>query len=157
MLQMQGMPVTLSICYEAVFPNLVRVDADKAAFLVTISNDTWFGASIGPHQHLQMAQMRALENGRYLIRATNNGLTAIVDADGVVLDQLPQFEMGVLSGEVVPYSGVTPYTRVGDTPLLLGLGLMLLIHWIRTGSNTARARQSDPSDGGLTHGSPDSH
>jgi apolipoprotein N-acyltransferase len=147
LLNMKGVSVALSICYEVVFPDLVRSDADQAGLLVTISNDTWFGSSIGPHQHLQMARMRALENGRYLVRATNNGLTAIVDQKGTVLGQLPQFQASVLTGNVQPFTGITPYTRVGDMPLLLGLGLILLIHFVRTGLNNSPARQSNPSDG----------
>ncbi len=133
----------LSICYEIAFPNLVRDQADTAGLLVTISNDTWFGKSVGPHQHMQMAQMRAMENGRYLVRATNNGITAIVNPEGQITGRLPQFEQGVLRGLVVPYQGATPYTRVGDWPLLLGLGLLLMGVRIlrRTDSGTVAARQ----------------
>ena len=144
---LRGLPVTLSICYEVVFPDLVRQGAADSALLITISNDTWFGRSIGPHQHLQMAQMRALENGRYLIRATNNGLTAVIDPGGRVVKQLPQFEPAVLRGQVTPYAGATPYTMAGDMPLLLGLGLLLLIHRFRTGSGIVPVRRSDPSNG----------
>jgi len=121
----------LSICYEIAFPNLVRQQAATAGLLVTISNDTWFGASVGPHQHMQMAQMRALENGRYLLRSTNNGITAIVNPAGQITGRLPQFEQGVLRGQVVPRSGATPYTLLGDWPLLLGLGLLMAVLMIR--------------------------
>lgn len=134
----------LSICYEIAFPNLVREQAATAGLLATISNDTWFGRSVGPHQHMQMAQMRALENGRYLLRSTNNGISAIVDHGGQVTGRLPQFEQGVLRGLVVPRSGATPYTLLGDWPLLLGLGLLLAGAMIRRqiGLDTAGARQS---------------
>ena len=74
--------LAMAICYEIVYPDLVRRDARAADVIVTLSNDSWFGRSIGPHQHLQMARMRALENGRYVLRATNNGITAIVDSAG---------------------------------------------------------------------------
>ena len=118
--------IALSICYEIAFPDLVREDAAESALLATISNDTWFGESLGPHQHMQMAQMRALENGRYLVRGTNNGITAIVNHKGLIVDRLPQFEAGVLRGLVVPMTGTTPYSRWGDWPLLASLVLMLV-------------------------------
>ena len=108
----------LAICYEIVYPNLVRAQAIQADLLVTISNDTWFGASIGPLQHMQMARMRALENGRWLLRGTNNGVTAIVDHQGGLVARLPQFEAGVLRGEYRLVSGRTPYGRFGDWPVL---------------------------------------
>jgi apolipoprotein N-acyltransferase len=137
-------PLGLSICYEIAFPNLVRQQAATSGLLVTISNDTWFGASVGPHQHMQMAQMRALENGRYLVRSTNNGITAIVDSGGQITGRLPQFEQGVLRGLVVARSGATPYTLMGDWPMLLGLGLLMAGLMIRrqTGSGTVDAPQS---------------
>jgi apolipoprotein N-acyltransferase len=91
--------------------------------LLTISNDTWFGDSIGPHQHLAIARMRALENGRWLVRSTNNGVTAIVDHLGAVRAQLPQFEPGVLSGEYQERTRRTPFNRFGPWPLY---GLLLL-------------------------------
>lgn len=125
LLRVKNFKLALSICYEIAFPALVRQDAREAAILATISNDTWFGQSLGPHQHMQMAQMRALENQRFLVRATNNGITAVVDAKGQITGRLPQFESGVLRGTVVPLDGLTPYTRLGDWPLLVGLALLL--------------------------------
>ena len=113
-----GLKLGMSICYEIVYPNIVRQNASVPDVLITISNDTWFGHSIGPKQHMQMAQMRALENGRYLIRATNNGISAIVNERGQIEARLPQFEAGVLRGEVRPMEGVTPYTRFGDLPIV---------------------------------------
>ncbi|MEB0151084.1 nitrilase-related carbon-nitrogen hydrolase, partial [Pseudomonas sp. CCC2.2] len=82
--------------------------AAQSDILLTISNDTWFGTSIGPLQHLQMAQMRALEAGRWMIRATNNGVTALVNPYGQITAQIPQFERGILYGEVVPMHNLTP-------------------------------------------------
>ena len=84
--------VAMAICYEVVYPDMVRRDARHADVIVTISNDSWFGHSIGPFQHMQMAQMRALENGRYVLRATNSGITAIVAPTGAIVAQAPEFE-----------------------------------------------------------------
>jgi apolipoprotein N-acyltransferase len=114
----KGLKLAVAICYEVVYPDLVRASAADADAIVTISNDAWFGASIGPPQHMQMARMRALENGRWLLRATNNGITAIVDPAGRVTAQLPQFEAGVLEGEFASMRGRTPYSRYGDAIVL---------------------------------------
>ncbi|MBT6584715.1 MAG: apolipoprotein N-acyltransferase, partial [Gammaproteobacteria bacterium] len=100
-----GNRLSLSICYEVVYPDLVRSSVESPDLLMTVSNDTWFGSSVGPWQHFQMARMRALENGRAMIRATNNGVTALVDYRGVVQARLPQFQAGVLRGEVEVRSG----------------------------------------------------
>lgn len=125
-LSLDGRRANMAICYEIVYPELVRDDVDV---LLTISNDTWFGDSIGPHQHLAIARMRALENGRWLLRATNNGVTAIIDHRGEVRASLPQFEAGVLEGTYEERQGRTPFNRFGSWPLygfLLLAGLALL-------------------------------
>ena len=133
------------ICYEVVYPDFVRRQARDADFLVTISNDTWFGASWGPLQHLQMAAMRALENGRYLVRATNNGVSAIIDEKGNILSRTEQFRAEVLRGEVQVFSGRTPFSLWGSWPvLLLCLGLLLLCYkvdaqWLKNKLNLKKA------------------
>jgi apolipoprotein N-acyltransferase len=137
LLDLAGRRAVMAICYEVVYPELVRAGPADVDLLLTLSNDTWFGASIGPLQHLQMAQMRALENGRYLLRATNNGVTAIVDAHGVVKARLPQFEAGVLRGEYRIMTGTTPYARFGQGPFALaaaGLALAVGLARRRTAS-----------------------
>lgn len=114
------------ICYEIVYPSLVAASAADAQLLLTISNDAWFGKSIGPLQHMQMAQMRALETRRYLVRATNTGVTAIVDPNGAITAQLPQFELAELRGSVQPRTGATPFMRFGAWgPLALALAMLL--------------------------------
>jgi len=115
-LQVAGNPAQMAICYEVVYPLLVS--NPPTALLLTISNDTWFGDSLGPQQHLQMARMRALENGRWLLRATSNGVTAIVDPAGAVRGRLPQFRDGVLTGEYHTMEGQTPFSRFGNWPFL---------------------------------------
>lgn len=107
------------ICYEIVYPDFVRRHARGADLLVTISNDTWFGSSWGPPQHLQMAAMRALENGRYLLRATNNGLSAIIDQRGHIVTQSTQFDPQALKGELRLFEGRTPFSRWGSWPVVL--------------------------------------
>lgn len=120
------------ICYEIVYPELVARSARDAEILVTISNDTWFGRSIGPLQHLQMARMRALENGRYLLRGTNNGVSAIIDHRGRIVARTEQFREQTLQGTAEVMLGHTPFTSFGSTPVLLALVLLLasmyLIH-----------------------------
>ena len=104
----------MAICYEVAYPASMRDAARSAAVLMTLSNDTWFGSSIGPLQHMQIAQMRALENGRWMLRATNNGVTAIVDHRGEMRASLPQFEAGVLRGDVTVMTGRTPLQPLGS-------------------------------------------
>ncbi|KAA1189975.1 apolipoprotein N-acyltransferase [Pseudohalioglobus sediminis] len=116
------------ICYEIVYPDLVARGARDADLLVTISNDSWFGDSIGPLQHLQMAQMRALENGRYLIRGTNNGVSAIINYRGEIVADSERFVETSLRGDAETMLGNTPFTSFGSLPVISGsvLGLVLM-------------------------------
>ena len=123
-----GWNLAMAICYEIAYPKAVAEHARGADVLVTVSNDTWFGASIGPLQHAQMARMRAIENGKYVLRATNNGVTALIDDRGAVVAELPQFEQGVLTGTAQATEGSTPFARLLNAPLLsvlaiVGIGL----------------------------------
>ena len=114
------------ICYEIAYGDTLRRQAATSGLLLTVSNDTWFGGSIGPHQHMQIAQMRALENGRWLLRATNSGITGVVNQRGEIVSRLPQFEAAVLRAEFAVMSGRTPYVYFGDWPVLAAVLLMLL-------------------------------
>ena len=120
-------PIAPMICYEIAYPDLVRQIAARSDVLATISNDGWFGATMGPHQHFQMVRMRALENGREVIRATNNGISAIIDARGHVREEAPQFQRLVLRADVHGYRGLTPFMIVGSVPALAACALMLVI------------------------------
>ena len=121
-----GLPLGLSICFEDAFARDVIKDLPEAKLLVNVSNDAWFEDSHEPHQHHAIARVRALETGRYMIRSTNTGITSFIGPHGEVIKQLPQFETGVLNGEVQPLSGATPFVRWGDW-LIVGLcGLLLL-------------------------------
>jgi len=125
-LAVAGQRVALNICYEDVFGE-ERIHALPAATLMAnVSNDAWFGDSAAPWQHLQIAQMRALETGRVWLRANNTGITAALDVDGRVLGQLPPFVQGVLEVKVQGRSGLTPFARWGNAPALL-LALLVLI------------------------------
>jgi apolipoprotein N-acyltransferase len=118
--------LAITICYEDVFgAEQLKYLAD-ATLLVNVSNDAWFGDSIAPHQHLQIARVRAAEAGRYLLRSTNTGVTAVIDAHGRVVDELPQFHAGLLKATVHGYTGVTPYARVGNW-LVVVLALVSLL------------------------------
>ncbi|MFT4561650.1 MAG: apolipoprotein N-acyltransferase [Gammaproteobacteria bacterium] len=107
-----------SICYEDAYANEVSRALPLANVLVNISNDAWFGRSIAPHQHLQIARMRALEMGRYLLRATNTGFSAIIDHRGKIVFISRQFVSEVISGTMVPRVGLTPFARYGSTPVM---------------------------------------
>ena len=130
-MQAAGVAIGNAICYEIIYPQLVAQRAADSGVIVTVSNDTWFGASIGPHQHLQMARLRALENGRYVVRATSNGITAIINPRGELVDRAPQFETTYLTGEFYAMEGLTPFTRMGSLPIWLLAGLFLLPGFVR--------------------------
>lgn len=128
-LQAAGLTIAPFICYEILYPQLVAERSGDSDVLLTISNDAWFGTSAGPHQHFQMTRLRAIETGRWLVRATNNGITAIIDPQGKVVSQLPQFERDLLQGKVVPRSGQTPFQRTGSWPWILLSLLLVLAGW----------------------------
>jgi len=126
-----GYRFSTSICYEDAFAENALRGLPEAAYLVNATNDAWFGDSIEPHQHLQIARMRALEAGRYLLRSTNTGATAIISPEGRVIGQAPLFTAATLTGVIQPMAGLTPYARLGgDAPIvlfMLALLLMILI------------------------------
>lgn len=125
LLQAKGYQIAPFICYEVVYPEFAASLAAQSDLLLTVSNDAWFGHSIGPLQHLQMAQMRALEAGRWMVRATNNGVTVLIDPQGQITEQIPAFKEAVLYGEVTPMQDLTPYLRWRSWPLTLTCGLLL--------------------------------
>lgn len=126
-----GRHMAPALCYEIIFNEQVRQNVtDETDFILTLSNDAWFGRSIGPLQHMEIARMRALELGKPLIRSTNNGVTAVTDYKGNVLTQLPQFETGVLRAELESTSGQTPYRLVGSWPLYAWTLLSLLAGYL---------------------------
>ena len=129
-LKSAGQVIGVSICYEDAFGELVRNGLPAARLLVNVSNDAWFGDSVAPHQHLEIARMRALETGRYLLRATNTGISAVIDAKGKITEQAPQFKIITLRAIAQPYEGITPYVRFGNAFLLSFLLLLIVGYYL---------------------------
>jgi apolipoprotein N-acyltransferase len=127
-----GERIAVTICYEDVFGAEQLHSFPEATLLVNVSNDAWFGDSIAPHQHLQIARMRSAEVRRWQLRTTNTGVTAVIDPFGRVSAQLPQFETGVLRASVAGVTGTTPYIFWGDYAVLLLAAGVLAAYWART-------------------------
>lgn len=125
-LAIAGQQVAVNICYEDVFGSEIIRALPQATLLVNLSNTAWFGDSLAQPQHLQIAQLRALETGRPMLRATNTGMTAIVGADGRVQAALPPFTRDALVAEVSGYAGTTPFVRWGNVPAVVAALLLLL-------------------------------
>ena len=107
--------ISTAICYEIIYPGLVRSFVRHGSeLLTTITNDAWYGRSAAPHQHFQQAAMRAIEQGRYLVRAANTGVSGVVDPYGRVLARSALFETVALTEDVRLLTGLTPYGRMGD-------------------------------------------
>lgn len=125
-LAVAGQLVAVNICYEDVFGEEIIGALPQAGILANLSNTAWFGRSLAQPQHLQIARLRAVETGRPMLRATNTGMTAVINADGSIQAVLPPFTEGILTGEVRAHQGMTPYARFGNSGFLLLAGLLLL-------------------------------
>jgi len=139
LLSVNGTVLGVSICYEDAYAGEVTRALPQANILVNVSNDAWFGDSIAPHQHLQIARMRALETERYLLRATNTGISAIIDDRGKVVGSSQQFVADVVSGEMVPRTGTTPAAKYG-----VALPLLLCLLIVSALAVTGSLRRKDP-------------
>jgi len=128
-LNVAGQKVAVNICYEDAFGEEIIRPLPEATLLVNVSNDAWYGNSHASMQHNQLSQMRALETGRMVLRATNTGVTSIIGRSGHILEMLPQHQEGMLTAEVQGYSGSTPYVRWGNAAVLILLGTMLGVGW----------------------------
>jgi apolipoprotein N-acyltransferase len=130
-LRANGLNVLPLICFEIAFADQLAANfSNQTNLLLTVSNDAWFGDSHGPHQHMEIARMRALEFGRPLLRATNNGVTAVTDHLGNIQLAAPQFEQHVLKTKVQLVSGLTPYYLYGELLRWLLPLLSLLLPFI---------------------------
>ena len=125
-LAVAGERVAINVCYEDTFGNEIIRQLPEATVLVNVSNVAWFGDSLAPPQHLEISRMRAYETGRAMLRATNTGVTAIIDPRSSDVKSLPNFTQGILTGHVQGYTGTTPYVRWGDT-VALGMAIMMLL------------------------------
>lgn len=124
-----GQRIAVNVCYEDAFGEEIARRLPEATLLVNVSNVAWFGDSLAPGQHLQIAQLRAIETGRMHLAATNTGITAAIDRDGRVLARLAQFREDRLEVSAQGYSGTTPYARFLDWPVVAG-SLLLLAFFI---------------------------
>ncbi|MBU0653838.1 MAG: apolipoprotein N-acyltransferase [Gammaproteobacteria bacterium] len=129
-LMVAGQPMRMSVCYEDAYGEEMIAGLPEATMLVNVSNDGWFTGSIEPAQHAELARMRALETGRFLLRATNNGVSAIINEKGKVMTTGPQYKAVAISGYAVPMSGATPYVKMGNwliIPLMLAMLVVPLV------------------------------
>jgi apolipoprotein N-acyltransferase len=122
----------ITVCYEDAYGSSMLAVLPRADALVNVTNDAWFGHSSARHQHLQIARMRALEAGRYLVRAANDGISAVIGPHGEVIARAPEFKPVTLVSTIVPYAGLTPYARVGNW-LVVSLAALALAYglWVR--------------------------
>ncbi|AMN46553.1 apolipoprotein N-acyltransferase [Steroidobacter denitrificans] len=138
-----GQKLAASICYEDSYGSDQLSMLEEATLLVNVTNDAWFGDSTAAYQHLQISRTRALEAGRMLLRAANDGISAIIAADGRIVASLPRFVPGVLSGNVQPRTGLTPYARGGNWPIV-SLCMAILL------TGLYRGRRQSLKSAGLT-------
>lgn len=124
----------VSICFEDVFSRDINLALPQANILVNTSNDAWFGDSLAPHQHLEIAQMRSLETGRPMVRSTNTGQSAFIDHKGAIIDIMQQFKAQTLTAEVQGRQGATPFLTFAKFQpwlalLILGISVLLVFIW----------------------------
>lgn len=126
-------PFATLICYELAYPNLLRLQLPEAQWIVSLSDDGWFGRSLASYQHLQMAQALSILSGRYQIVANNDGLSSIITPKGRFNHTLPAFTSGILEGSIYPAQGTTPWIKWGDQPVLGLCVVMIIIELIKKG------------------------
>ena len=126
-----GQKLAVAICYEDAYGAEQLYALPDASILINVSNDAWFGNSIAPHQHLEIARMRSLEAGRPTIRATNTGISAFIDYTGELLETGAQFEPVTMTRDVQPRVGSTPYATLGNRPIVGLCFLVLAGFWYR--------------------------
>ena len=120
------------ICYESAYSSLIETNDEDYSIIVNISNDSWFGNSFAPYQHLQITQVRALEFQRNLIRAANTGISAIIDKNGVITKKLEFNTLGVIESNISADRGSTPFSRFGDYPILMLISIIIIFYVVKT-------------------------
>jgi len=154
-LDVAGQKVAVDICYEDAFGADIRPQAAQATILVNVTNDAWYGRSIAAEQHAQIAQMRALETGRPMLRATNTGITSAIAADGGEVARLPWFTRGILEVEVVGRTGLTPFVRWGDLPAAaVAIALVVAASLLARRRSAGRAHERPQPDIGAPFETP---
>jgi apolipoprotein N-acyltransferase len=126
-LAVAGQKVAVNICYEDAFGEEIIRQLPEATLLVNVSNVAWFGDSIAPMQHLQIAQMRAIETGRHMLRATNTGMTAVIDPRGAVVSIAPTFQTATVEASIRGHAGATPYVLLGNAAPIGLAGMLTLL------------------------------
>jgi apolipoprotein N-acyltransferase len=126
-LQVQGVALAPFICYEIAYANDLRAKLPQARWLVTVTDDAWFGDSLAPAQHLQIAQFRAIQAARPLLFNGNNGITALINSQGQIRRRLPQFKRAVLTVQLQPRVGETPWVWYGNGPILTLVALLGIV------------------------------
>ena len=124
-------PVGVSICYEAVFARDILPALPQAQWLINVTNDAWFGRSLAPYQHLQISRVRALETGRFMVRAANSGISAIINDHGKLIQSSELFATQVVSAQIVPMKGQTPFMMWSHGAILIILFMGLIFVFVR--------------------------
>ena len=144
LVNLNGFVAGASICYEAAYGDEIIKALPEANFLINVSNDAWFGDSFAPHQHLEIARSRALETGRYMLRATNTGISAIIAPDGSIINKSVQFHEDVVKAKIWSYTGLTPFARWGNWGIVtIIILLLIIILGYKWRTNTLRTTDSD--------------
>lgn len=124
-------PIATLICYEIAYPNLLREQLPEAQWIVSISDDGWFGHSLAMYQQLQMAQVLSLQTGRYQVMANNDGLSSVIDTRGQIIASLPAYKVGILNSQIYPAMGATPWVIYADYPVLIFFLMIVFTALIR--------------------------
>jgi apolipoprotein N-acyltransferase len=126
-LEAAGVKIAPTVCYEDAYGSSQLAMLGEATLLVNVTNDAWFGRSTARHQHLQISRMRAIEAGRFMVRAANDGISAVIGPRGEIVARAPEYEPAVLRARIVPRTGLPPYARVGNWPVIIVAAMALLL------------------------------
>ena len=128
---LDNIPISSPICFDIAFPNTVRKMNKSSLLMINVSNDTWFGNSIGPYHHLSIARVRSIENNRYTIRATNDGISAIISNKGTIVTLLDKGKSDILEGNVKLIKNSTFYSRNGHLFFIILSFIIVLIPFLK--------------------------
>lgn len=126
LIRIENHPIASLICYEIAYPNILREQMPQAQWIVSISDNGWFGHSLASYQQLQMAQILSLLTGRYQVVVNNDGLSSVIDANGDIIESLPPFSPGLLESSVFPAEGLTPWIIWHEYPSLIFCTIFLV-------------------------------